>query len=210
MTPTEIAELFIHAAEVDRRLPQTAKPKQLKAQNLGYVHSWEEMREWGDARHKEHRAEMFAKTKLTTQDVSDWEKCNHLILYVRDEDRRRCLWNWAIAQAGGKSFTQWCKKQGFTRETGRRRKNRAILEIFGEIARNNGLNNKTTLNGVLQVCAETGHIQVTIGDDATEKQPLNWRDDFALINEPDEQNFEWADARNQRRRQKYAERQKAA
>ncbi|MGU3577080.1 hypothetical protein ACLBWZ_16315 [Brucellaceae bacterium C25G] len=210
MTPTEIAELFIHAAEVDRRLPQTSKPKKPSSLNLGYVHSEEDMKGWGDVRNSEHRAEMFAKIKLTTQDVTDWERCNQLILYVQDEDRRRCLWNWAIAQAGGKSFTQWCAKQGFTRETGRRRKNRAILEIFGEIVRNNGQNYKTALNGVLQVCDETGHIQVIIGDDASEKQPLNWRDDFALINEPNEQDFEWADARNQRRRQKYAERQKAA
>ncbi|MGU3577279.1 hypothetical protein ACLBWZ_17350 [Brucellaceae bacterium C25G] len=37
MTPTEIAELFIHAAEVDRRLPQMIKLKELKAQSLGNV-----------------------------------------------------------------------------------------------------------------------------------------------------------------------------
>jgi hypothetical protein len=209
MTPTEIAELFIHAAEVDRRLPQTAKPKELKAQNLGYAHSWEEMRGWDDARHKEHRAEMFAKTKLTTQDVSDWERCNDLILSVQDEVRRRCLWNWAIAQAGGQSFTKWCAKQGFSRETGRKKKNRAILEIFGEIVRINGLHYKNTLNGELQVCAETGHIQVIIGDSAELKKSLSWRQDKAISSEED-RSFEWADARNQRRRQKYAERQKAA
>ncbi|NNV20551.1 hypothetical protein EHE22_08950 [Ochrobactrum pseudogrignonense] len=209
MTPTEIAELFIRAAEVDRRLPQTDKPKALKAQSLGYVHSWEEMREWGDARHKEHRAEMFAQTKLSTADVTEWERCNKLILSVQDETRRRCLWNWAIAQAGGLSFTKWCAKQGFSREAGRRRKNRAILEIFGEIVRINGQNYKTALNGELQVCAETGQIQVTIGDDATEKQPLNWRQDRAISSEED-RSFEWAQARSARRRQKYAERQKAA
>ncbi|NKB78558.1 hypothetical protein HED49_03190 [Ochrobactrum daejeonense] len=122
MTPLEIAELFIRGAEVDRRLPQTAKPKQLKAQSLGYVHSWAEMREWGDERHKEHRAEMFAKTKLTTQDVSEWERCNQLILSVKDDMRRRCLWAWANAQAGGTPFGKWCTKHCFTRETGRKRK----------------------------------------------------------------------------------------
>ncbi len=209
MTPDQIAELFIHGAEVDRRLPQTAKPQALKAQSLGYVHTWEEMREWGDERHKEHRAEMFAKTKLTTEDVSDWELCNQLILLVQDETRRRCLWAWANAQAGGTSFSKWCVKQGFNRETGRKRKNRAILEIFGELVRINGQNTQIGLEGVLQVCAKSGQIQVTIGDDAPEKQPLNWRQDRAISSEED-RSFEWAEARNERRRQKYAERQKAA
>ncbi|WGG61850.1 hypothetical protein [Brucella intermedia] len=210
MTPLEIAELFIRGAEVDRRLPQTAKPKQLKAQSLGYVHSWAEMREWGDERHKEHRAEMFAKTKLTTQDVSEWERCNQLILSVKDDMRRRCLWAWANAQAGGTPFGKWCTKQGFTRETGRKRKNRAILEIFGEIARINGQNYKNGLEGVLHVCHENGHIQVTIGDHADSEKVLTWRDDFSLTHGETEPDFSWADARNERRRQKYAERRKAA
>ncbi|EXL06546.1 hypothetical protein BG46_15745 [Brucella anthropi] len=210
MTPLEIAELFIRGAEVDRRLPQTAKPKQLKAQSLGYVHSWAEMREWGDERHKEHRAEMFAKTKLTTQDVSEWERCNQLILSVKDDMRRRCLWAWANAQAGGTPFGKWCTKQGFTRETGRKRKNRAILEIFGEIARINGQNYKNALEGVLHVCPENGHIQVTIGDHADSEKVLTWRDDFSLTHGETEPDFSWAEARNERRRQKYAERRKAA
>lgn len=210
MTPLEIAELFIRGAEVDRRLPQTAKPKQLKAQSLGYVHSWAEMREWGDERHKEHRAEMFAKTKLTTQDVSEWERCNQLILSVKDDMRRRCLWAWANAQAGGTPFGKWCTKQGFTRETGRKRKNRAILEIFGEIARNNGQNYKNGLEGVLHVCPENGQIEVTIGDHADSKKVLTWRDDFSLTHGETEPDFSWAEARNERRRQKYAERRKAA
>ncbi|MGU3577278.1 hypothetical protein ACLBWZ_17345 [Brucellaceae bacterium C25G] len=99
---------------------------------------------------------------------------------------------------------------GLYQRDGQKKKKRAILEIFGEIVRNNGQNYKAALNGVLQVCDETGRIQVIIGDDASKKQPFNWRDNFTLINQPNEQDFEWADARNQRRRQKYAERQKAA
>lgn len=210
MTPLEIAELFIRGAEVDRRLPQTAKPKQLKAQSLGYVHSWAEMREWGDERHKEHRAEMFAKTKLTTQDVSEWERCMELIKHCPDESRRRCLWNWAMAQVGGRPFGRWCREQGFHVETGRRRKNRAILEIFAGFHRNNAQNIQKGIFDVLHVAPENGHIQVTIGDRADSGKVLTWRDDFSLTHGETEPDFSWAEARNERRRQKYAERRKAA
>jgi hypothetical protein len=123
--------------------------------------------------------------------------------------RRRCLWAWSNAKAGGKPFNKWCKKQGFTSETGRKRKNRAILEIFGEVARINGQNYKNGLEGVLHVCPENGQIEVTIGDHAPEKQPLHWRHDKAISSEED-RSFDWAEARNERRRQKYAERRKAA
>ena len=47
MTHEEIAELFIHAAEVDRRLPDTARPARLKAQALPYVHDHVDQAGWG-------------------------------------------------------------------------------------------------------------------------------------------------------------------
>lgn len=49
MTEAEIAELFIRAAEVDRRLPDTARPARLKAMSLPYVHSFEDRRGWEPA-----------------------------------------------------------------------------------------------------------------------------------------------------------------
>jgi len=209
MTPLEIAELFIRAAEVDRRLPQTAKPKALKAQNLPYVHDQADQNGWGSERYQEER-EAFFHSRLSHEQVGEWERCNKLILSVQDETRRRCLWAWANAQAGGTPFGKWCTKQGFTRETGRKRKNRAILEIFGEIARINGQNYKNGLEGVLHVCPESGHIQVTIGDRADSEKVLTWRDDFSLTHGETEPDFSWAEARNERRRQKYAERRRAA
>lgn len=209
MTPMQIAELFIEAAEVDRKLPDTARPKKLRAQSLSYVHDWEDMRHWGDERHEEHRAEMFGTVKLTHRDVSNWELCNDLITFVTSEPARRSLWAWATAKAGGLPFSKWCKQNRISRETGRRRKNRAILEIFGQVARINGQNYKNGLSDVLHVDSENGHIVVNIADDEPAKQPLNWRSDKALASEED-RNFDWAEARNERRRQRYAQRQKAA
>lgn len=209
MTPTEIAELFIRAAEVDRRLPQTAKPKALKAQNLPYVHDQADQNGWGSERYQEER-EAFFHSRLSHEQVGEWERCNQLIKFSQDESRRRCLWHWSIAQAGGKPFGKWCREQGFHVETGRRRKNRAILEIFAGFHRNNAQNIQNPISDLLHVDPENGHIQFTIGDHADSEKTLTWRDDFSLINDPEEQDFGWAEARNERRRQKYAERQKAA
>lgn len=208
MTPLEIAELFIRCAEVDRRLPQTAKPKQLKAQDLPYVHDWADKNGWGDERLHEDRAEFF-RSRLSHEQVGEWERCMELIKHCPDESRRRCLWNWAMAQVGGRPFGRWCREQGFHVETGRRRKNRAILEIFAGFHRNNAQNIQMGSFDVLHVAPENGHIQVTIGDHAPEKQPLHWRHDKAISSEED-RSFEWAEARNERRRQKYAERRRAA
>lgn len=209
MTPLEIAELFIRGAEVDRRLPQTAKPKELKAQDLPYVHDRADKNGWGDERLHEDRAEFF-RSRLSHEQVGEWERCMELIKHCPDEDRRRCLWNWAMAQVGGKPFGRWCREQGFHVETGRRRKNRAILEIFAGFHRNNAQNIQMGSFDVLHVAPENGHIQVTIGDRADSEKVLTWRDDFSLTHGETEPDFSWADARNERRRQKYAERRKAA
>lgn len=209
MTPLEIAELFIRGAEVDRRLPQTAKPKELKAQDLPYVHDRADKNGWGDERLHEDRAEFF-RSRLSHEQVGEWERCMELIKHCPDEDRRRCLWNWAMAQVGGKPFGRWCREQGFHVETGRRRKNRAILEIFAGFHRNNAQNIQMGSFDVLHVAPEKGHIQVTIGDHADSEKVLTWRDDFSLTHGETEPDFSWAEARNERRRQKYAEGRKAA
>lgn len=209
MTPLEIAELFIRGAEVDRRLPQTAKPKQLKAQNLPYSHDLADMNGWGAERYQEER-EAFFHSRLSHEQVGEWERCMELIKHCPDEGRRRCLWNWAMAQVGGKPFGRWCREQGFHVETGRRRKNRAILEIFASFHRNNAQNIQMGSFDVLHVAPENGHIQVTIGDHADSEKVLTWRDDFSLTHGETEPDFSWAEARNERRRQKYAERRKAA
>ncbi|GGB00370.1 hypothetical protein GCM10011491_30690 [Brucella endophytica] len=209
MTPLGISELFIRAAEVDHRLPDTASPKTLKAQNLPYVHDQADQNGWGEERYQEER-ESFFRSRLSHEQVSEWELCNTLILFIEDETRRRCLWHWAIAQAGGKPFSVWCRAEGFHVETGRRRKNRAILELYAALVRNGLINNENTYFEMLRVGPENGHIHVNIGDDAPNKQPVTWRDDFALVDDETIRDLDWAEARNKRRRQKYAARKKAA
>jgi hypothetical protein len=151
MTFSEIQELFIAGALTDRRLPNTARPKQLKSQSLPFVHSWEDLNGW-DAKDKEARNWEWldpAQLRLTTKDVSDWELTMKLIVLVDDEKNRRCLFAWSRAEAGGKAFNAWCKAEGIHRNTGARRKDRAIMQIEASLTRNVLFNNDNVQYEVL-------------------------------------------------------------
>jgi hypothetical protein len=136
MTFAEITELFISAAETDRRLPINVKPAHLKAMAIPYYHDWADMNGWGAERLQEERQAFWdsRSTRLKASDISDWERANELMLHVQNVDQRRCLWNWAIAKAGGKPFNQWCRGEGIIRETGRQRKDRALKAIVSAIS----------------------------------------------------------------------------
>jgi hypothetical protein len=101
MTPEQIAELFISAAETDSRLPDVSRPARLKAQALPYFHSAIDMNGWGEERYQEERADFLSakSTRLRKADVSQWELCNELIAFVPRERDRRCLWAWAADEA---------------------------------------------------------------------------------------------------------------
>ncbi|CDM57509.1 MULTISPECIES: hypothetical protein [Rhizobium] len=111
MTHDEIAELFIHAAEVDRRLPNTARPARLNAQALPYVHDHVDQAGWAGQRYEEERQAFWdaRSIRLQVKDVTDWERANDLIVHVQRERDRRCLWSWAKSKAGGMSFSKWCR-----------------------------------------------------------------------------------------------------
>lgn len=203
MTREEIIELFIRAAETDRRLPDTSRPARLKAQSLPYVHDHVDQAGWGGERYAEERQGFWdsRSTRLQIQDITDWERCNDLITTVADESGRRCLWHWAISKVGGQPFARWCRSEGFHVETGRRRKDRAIAQIALSFIRNSLQNNENARNGLLRVGPEISHIQVNITAAA---QTYSWRDDDAFSPQgiPELRDFSWADKRNERRRQR--------
>lgn len=211
MTREEIIELFIRAAETDRRLPNTARPARLKAMALPYVHDEKDQAGWGGERYQEERDSFWdnRSTRLKASDVSDWEKANELIVLVSDESERRCLWHWAIGKAGGRPFKQWCRDEGIHVETGRRRKDRAISHIASSFIRNSLQNNENGHFSLLPVGPEISHIPVNIADAA---QSFTWRDDdaFSPVGVPELRDFSWADKRNEMRRQREAKKRQAA
>ena len=213
MTTEEIAELFIRGAEVDRRLPNTARPARLKAQAMPYVYDYKDMAGWGSERLEEERQSFWDErsTRLKTSDISDWEKCNELVLLIENESERRCLWHWAMAKAGGRPFAKWCREQEHIHpETGSRRKTRAISRITFALTRNTLQNNEIDLAALLPVGPEISHIPVNIEADAPKTN--SWMDDgaFSPIERPELRDFTWANKRNEARRQREAKRRAAA
>lgn len=210
MTADEITELFIAAAEIDRRLPNTARPAHMKSMSLPYVADFNDMLGWGSERLEEERADFWDNVakRLNPNDVSLWERASDLITRVTDQSQRRCLLHWSIAKAGGRPFSQWCRKvEGIHEETGRRRKDRAVLAI---ISANGCVNDHSTREfdfaALLPVGPEISDKEPIIGQShawmAEGSRPLIC--DF----DSDLGNFDWAEDQNARRRAR--EKRKAA
>ncbi|NTG73284.1 hypothetical protein G6M02_08065 [Agrobacterium rhizogenes] len=219
MTRDQIEELFIQAAETDRRLPDTARPARLKAQAIQYYHSQADVNGWGAERYAEERADFLSHktTRIRTSDVTKWELANALIVLVSKSRDRHCLWHWAIAKAGGKSFSKWCREGfrdvsgntvRFSRNYALERKNRAIIEIFTVLNCSALQHNEIGISASLQHTVEIGDKDVNITNDA----PTYWRapDARPMACDFDQglQSFEWAEQQNERRRQRDAEKRK--
>lgn len=213
MNKMEIANLFIRAAIIDRRLPIQARPARLKAAWVPFVHSEEDVNSrirtnisFGkfkenlypdDNPFEEWLHQMFDEDsqRLKPEDIADWERANALIVLVADEGNRRALMHWALAKAddifvpraakkrktkkgkfgtvaipSGKtskgSFTSWCRSEGIHEETGRRRKDRALVVIEQYLVRGSSQNAKTGDFTMLPVGRVFEHIPDTVTTDA--------------------------------------------
>ena len=204
MTEEQIIELFVRAAEVERRLPQTAKPARLKAQSLHYVHDFGDINGWDSDDKAAKRWEWLDpdKLKLTTNDIGIWEAAMEVVKLVPCEKKRRALWAWAKAEAGGQSFAKWCKAQGISRQLGDWRKTSGIECISLAFARKQLQHNENTPEPDFTNDPEIGDKNTTIRvmrpDDA---KPVCGFDE-------DLRDFSWAEAQNQRRRQREDEKRK--
>jgi hypothetical protein len=100
-------------------------------------------------------------------------------------------------------FKEWCAEEGIHQETGRRRKERAILRILLAISRKPLQHNDLSVEALLPDTPETGHKHVNIGEDTLNNR--RWMaDDAKPICGFDEslQDFSWADKRNEQRRKR--------
>lgn len=211
MTADEVTELFIEAALIDRRLPNTARPARVKSMSLPYVADWADKMQWGSERLEEERREFWQNlsNRLNPNDVTLWEKASDLIRLVGNEGQRRALLHWSIAKAGGRPFAQWCRKvERIHEETGRRRKDRAVLSIIlAQSCVEGGSNHDLDFAALLPQKLETGYESVNIGQShawmAEGSRPLICDFDRELAE------FSWADAQNARRREREKKRKAA-
>jgi hypothetical protein len=213
MTEAEITEIFIRAAEVDRKLPNTARPAQLKAMNVGIIHTFAEMAYWpADELHAVNWAWLEPKNlRATTNDVGIWEVAMEMMKLVPDPKKRRALWAWSRAQAGGMSFSKWCReieKPGIQRQAGDWRRQAAIECIFRAFARKPLQHNEMDGDADFTNTTEIGDKDVILASDV----PTYWRapDARPMACDFDKglQSFEWAELQNERRRQRDAEKRK--
>jgi len=228
MTPTDIAERFIRAAEVERASRVHVGPSPLRAQLLPYVHDHADKTGWG----KSPLARIVKKGRLIQGDWLDpkedpladerkrfWERMGltptaeemreldglyDLLLLVEDDAHRRALLAWSRAKAGGKAFRRWCfQVEGIHEETGRRRKNRALALIYAHLVRSDVQNYDNGVSGVLPCWPEISDVSDTVGEDAGRREGLNnWavEDARPAIHADRPLDFSWAAKRNEHRR----------
>lgn len=207
MNEAQITEIFIRAAEADKKLPNTARPSSLKAMNNGYVHDTADMNGWfAEDKRDANWAWLDPKNlRNTTNDMGIWQAAMEMIKLVTNEKQRRALWAWSRSEAGGKSFAKWCRQEeGISRQLGDWRKSAAIecmLRAFD--------------SKPLQ------HNENTPEPDFTNTHQIGDKRDIIGVWRPDEskpvcgfdadlRDFSWADEQNERRRQREAKRKQAA
>jgi hypothetical protein len=237
MNRDEIVDLFIKGATIEGRLPSDfVRPAGLRAQQLPYLHSLEDMRGWfsvngrtrservvnrkktgdqqedGDlGRYVEERLQMWDPDhqKLEPTDVSDWEKRLQLVAMVSVEKNRRALWAWAKAKAGGLPFTKWCKREGIHEMTGQRRKDKAIAELVHLISQPSQ-HMPNGENAVLPLPPVFWHVSDNIAADAPNDERTAHREPdakpMACFFDSELTDFDWAIKQNDKRRQREAKR----
>lgn len=207
MTPEQIEQIMVRACQVDRKLPNTARPSQLKAVNIGIVHSFADMAHWhAEELHQANWAWLDPdKLKLTTKDMAFWDLAMELVKLVPSEKNRRALWGWARCEASGKSFEKWCKtSEGISRQLGEYRRTKAIEHICRALSRkplqHNEKDELRYLRNTPEIDDKRSSIRVDRPDSS---KPICGFDE-------DLRDFSWAEAQNARRRQREERRRQAA
>lgn len=192
MNIREIQDRLIGAETVMRELSEgRVGPAPLRAQQLPYVHSESDMRNWGhrrgDKRSADPKAEACRLRKEdeeaysifrqefweqfdpgpTPEDVSVANQVKEWIMLVDDDGERRALQAWVRAMAGGRSFARWCKNiEHIAVMTGRRRKNRAVVKILAQLSGKRDLHDENREIRVLPVAHEISDVSGTLTSDA--------------------------------------------
>lgn len=140
MTEADIAELFIQAAETERKLPRDRETRQSWG---GYCLAWVHTRDdIADRRRTNDRGESLERgddpleswrvewmeewrRRASNAQVSAWEACLQITAeFLTDAGQRRALWAWAFAKATDAemegvdqpnkprriSFARWCRE----------------------------------------------------------------------------------------------------
>lgn len=210
ITGRDIGERFIRAVQIMERL-YSVGPSQGKAAWVDVPYTQADKNGWGSERLAAERQAFWNSINRSPLpwEVSEAEETQVWLGHVSDERERTCLVSWARCMATKEFFKDWCTRQGIHPETGRRRKERAILRILLALSRKPLQHNDIDVSDLLPDTPETGHKHVNIGEGATGWMAEDNRP-MACDFDSDLGNFDWARQQNDRRRQREQRKREAA
>ncbi|MBZ5761569.1 hypothetical protein LAV84_18365 [Rhizobium sp. VS19-DR104.2] len=209
ITGKEIGDRFIRSVEVIEKL-YSIGPSQAKSAWMDIPYTQADKNGWGSERLADERKAFWNSLKRSPRpwEITEAEETQDWLRHVTSEDERLCLMGWARCMALDGIFKDWCKAEGIHVETGRRRKERAILRILLALDSKPLQHNENHVLTLLPDTPDLGDKDVILENDA----PRNWMAEDAkpLACEFDEglRNFSWAEKQNERRRQREAQNRK--
>lgn len=203
ITGREIGERFIRAVQIMEGLYRVGPGGGGSAWfDIPYTQS--DKNGWGSERLAAERQAFWNSINNAPKpwEISQAEETMGWLSHVPAESERRCLTSWARCMAMEGTFKDWCKREGIHPETGRRRKERAILRILLALTRKPLQHNEIDVSTLLPDTPEIGDKSINIDNDA----PKNWMAEgakpMACDFDTDLGGFDWATKQNERRRQR--------
>lgn len=202
MTGREIGERFICAVEISEGWRRPG-PSSSSAAWVEYPYTQADKNGWGTERLAEERKAFWNSINRAPKpwEITQAEETLSWVRYIGKEDERICLMAWARCMASKAFFKDWCKNHRIHPETGRRRKERAIVRILLAIDCKALQHNEIDVSGLLPDAPEISDIDVNMGEGAAAwiaPQGKTMACDFDTALD----NFEWARKQNERRRER--------
>lgn len=211
MTGREIGERFIRAVQIIEGLYHVG-PGNTRGAWVAVPYTQADKNGWGSERLADERRAFWNSINRAPRpwEITEAEETQGWLSLVPNKDERSALISWARCMALGAIFKDWCKQQGIHPETGRRRKERAILRILLAFSRKPLQHNENDLFSLLPDTPEISDKSVNIAEDA----PTSWMAEnakpMACDFDSELQDFSWAQKRNEIRRQREARKREAA
>lgn len=203
MTGRDIGERFIRAVQIMEGL-YSVGPGGGGSSWVAIPYTQADKNGWGSERLAQERQAFWNSINRAPRpwEITQAEETLGWLSYVKDESERLCLMAWARCMASDAFFKDWCKDKGIHEETGRRRKERAILRILLAFDCKALQHNEIDVSDLLPDTPEISDKSVIIDNDA----PKNWMAEdarpMACDFDTDLGGFDWAEKQNERRRQR--------
>jgi len=211
ITGREIGERFIRAVQIMEGLYRVG-PGGGGSSWIAIPYTQADKNGWGAERLAAERKAFWNSINNAPRpwEITEAEEALGWLVHVTDEEERVCLMNWAECMATEGIFKVWCKARGIHVETGRRRKERAILRILLALSRKTLQHNDNAAFDLLRDPPEMSDKDVNIGEEGATHFRTPDAKPMACNFDTDLNGFDWANKQNARRREREARKRQAA